>query len=76
MAFQHLTTSVRNVTKEPLMETKTPLFEILERESAHFLMLRYPGLANYIQESFNRGNDNELIDFIFAIDTEDMVYFN
>lgn len=39
--------------------------------SAYFLMVKYPTLANYIQESYNRGHDEELIDFIFALETED-----
>jgi hypothetical protein len=44
--------------------------------SAYFLIIRYPSLANYIQESYNRGNDEELIDFLFALEIEDVVHYN
>ena len=44
--------------------------------SAYFLIIRYPTLATYIQEAFNRGNDEELMDFLFALDTDEMVYLN
>ena len=39
-------------------------------ESAHHLMMMYPGLGNYIQESFNQGNYEELIDFLFALEKD------
>jgi hypothetical protein len=44
--------------------------------NAYHLILRYPTLGNYIQESYNRGNDEELIDFLFALDTEPVLYYN
>ena len=48
----------------------------MNRISAYFLILRYPTLANFIQESWNLGHDNELIDFLFALETEDVLYYN
>lgn len=48
----------------------------IDRISVYFLMIRYPSLGNYIQESWNRGHDEELIDFLFALETDDMLYLN
>ena len=39
-------------------------------ESAYFLMMRYPVLGNYIQEAWNRGDYEELIDFLFELEVE------
>lgn len=39
-------------------------------ESAYFLILKYPPLGNYIQEAFNRGDHDELLDYLFGLDTE------
>ena len=44
--------------------------------SAYFLIVRYPSLGNYIQDSFNRDDHEELIDFLFALETEDTEYLN
>lgn len=43
-------------------------------DSAYFLMLRYPPLANYIQEAYNRGHHEELIDFIFGLELEPVLH--
>lgn len=48
----------------------------MDKISAYFLIIRYPMLANYIQESFNRGHHEELIDFLFALDTEPVLHIN
>ncbi len=48
----------------------------IDEQSAYFLILRYPELANYIQESYNRRHDEELIDFIFSLDTDTCFYLN
>lgn len=39
--------------------------------SAYHLMARYPYLGNYIQEAWNRGDHEELLDFLFGLDLED-----
>lgn len=44
--------------------------------SAYHLILRYPMLASYIEESFNRGDHEELLDFLFGLDTEVVLYRN
>lgn len=44
--------------------------------SAYFLIMRYPTLANYIQDAYNRGDHEELIDFLFALDTDPVLYVN
>ncbi len=48
----------------------------IDVQSAYFLIIRYPEIANYIQESYNRGHDEELIDFIFNLDTDTCFYLN
>ena len=40
-------------------------------ESAYHLMVRYPYIGNYIQEAWNRGDYEELMDFLFGLELED-----
>jgi hypothetical protein len=44
--------------------------------SAYFLILRYPALSSYIEKLFNEGEDEELMDFIFALETDDEWYLS
>mgnify|MGYP001559593667 CR=1 FL=1 len=44
--------------------------ETMPRESAWFLIVKYPTLRDYIHETYNSGAHEELIDFLFAIETE------
>lgn len=48
----------------------------ISRLSAYFLLIRYPAIGNYIEEAYNRGDHEELIDFIFALDTEPVLTYN
>jgi hypothetical protein len=50
--------------------------ERISVEAAYFLMMRYPPLANYIQEAYNRGDHEELLDFLFALETEPVLRLN
>ncbi len=45
-------------------------------ESAYFLMLRYPPLANYIQEAYNRGHHDDMLDLIFGLETDIILHAN
>lgn len=47
--------------------------EEIKEMSAYHLILRYPTIAYYIQEAYNRGNHEELIDFLFGLELEDVV---
>lgn len=44
--------------------------------SACFLILKYPMLGNFIQEAYNRGDDEELIDFLFALETDSVLVYH
>jgi hypothetical protein len=37
-------------------------------------MLRYYYIGNYIQEAYNRGDDEELYDFLFGLELEEEVW--
>ena len=40
-------------------------------DSAYHLLARYPYIAAYIQEAWNRGDHDELMDFLFGLELED-----
>ncbi len=50
--------------------------ERIDVMSAYYLIARYPMLANYIQDAYNRGHHEELIDFLFALETDPVLYLN
>lgn len=62
MVSQKSINIAKNVTKKE---------EMIDIISAYFLIIKYPTLGNYIQDSFNSDNHEELIDFLFSLEMED-----
>lgn len=44
--------------------------------SSYYLILRYPAISSYIQEAFDRGDYEDLMDFLFELETEPEPQFN
>jgi hypothetical protein len=45
--------------------------EQIEIISMYYLILQFPSLSSYIEHSFNNGYSEDMLDFIFALVTED-----
>lgn len=41
-----------------------------------YLALRYPAVSNYIMNTWLRGNDQEIMDFLFALDADEDVQYH
>ena len=50
--------------------------ERIDKQSAYFLILKYPMLADYIQDAFNGDDHKDLIEFLFGLDTDIVLYSN
>lgn len=55
------------------METTPIKINVL---SAFYLIVKYPNLAVFIETCYNNGEHEELIDFLFALETDYVKYDN